>query len=95
MASCSDKANGKVLFAVGDKHYSVAEIARLIAKYIGGTTQSIEWPKDRKAIEIGDAVISNERIKDILNWRPKYDFQEGLIKTKEYFMPCLKKYLKG
>lgn len=94
MASCSDEANGKVLFAVDDKHHSVAEIARLIAKYIGGTAKTIEWPEDRKAIEVGNAIISNKKIKDILKWKPKYDFREGLFKTKEYFRPCLKKYLK-
>ena len=94
MASQTDETNGEVLFAVGDKHYSVAEIAKSIAKYIGGAVKFIEWPANRKVIDVGDAVISNKKIKSILNWAPNYDLRSGLLKTKEYFIPCLKEYLK-
>jgi UDP-glucose 4-epimerase len=94
MASQTDETNGEVLFAVGDNHYSVAEIAKSVAKYIGGTAKFIEWPANRKVIEVGDAVISNQKIKSILNWAPSYNLRTGLIKTKEYFVPCLKEYLR-
>lgn len=95
MASQSDRTNGEVLFAVGDKHYSVAEIAKGIVKHIGsGSVKFIEWPEDRKAIEVGDAIISNKKIKSVLNWHPRFDLETGLIETKEYFIPCLEQYLK-
>ncbi|MGA1823484.1 MAG: NAD-dependent epimerase/dehydratase family protein [bacterium] len=94
MASQNDKARGEVFFCVGNKHYSVAEIAKAITHYIGsGSVRFIEWPEERKAIEIGDAVISNEKIKNALGWEPHYDVATGLIKTKEYYSCCLKKYL--
>lgn len=93
MASQTDETDGEVLFAVGDKHYSVAEIAKSIAKYVGGTVKFIEWPANRKVIDVGDAVVSNKKIKSILNWAPNDDLRSGLLKTKEYFIPCLKEYL--
>lgn len=94
LASTSDKTNGEVFFAAGDEHYSVAEIAKSITEHIGGTVKFIEWPKERKAIDVGDAVISNKKIKEVLKWKPQYSLGNGLIKTKEYFSECLKEYLK-
>lgn len=94
-ASQSEKTNGEVIFAVGDEHYSVADIARMIAKYIGsGKIKFLSWPEERKAVEVGDAVISNKKIKMLLNWRPKNNFKSGLIKTKAYFKGRLGYYLK-
>ena len=50
--------------------------------------------KDRKAIEIGDAVISNAKIKETLSWKPKVGFEEGLKLTYNYFQNKLDHYLK-
>lgn len=95
MAALDNKANGEVFFATGDKHYSVAEIAKTIAKYIGsGQAKSVPWPKDRKVIEIGDAVITNKKISKELGWYPQIDLASGLIKTKQYYLSCLDKYLR-
>lgn len=93
--SQAEHINGKTFFAVGDQHYSVAQIAEATVKYIGsGNVKFIDWPKDRKSVEIGDAVISNRKIKEVLHWNPQYDIKEGLVKTKAYFETCLDKYLR-
>ena len=93
-ASQTDSSNGETFFTVGDQHYSVAEIAESIVKNIGsGRVNFIEWPKERKSVEIGDAVISNKKIKEVLNWSPQYDMESGLVKTKAYYETCLEQYL--
>lgn len=94
LASIIDNADGQVFFAVADRQYSVFEIASAIERNIGGRVKFIEWPKDREVIEIGDAVVSNSKIKDALNWSPMYDLNGGLVKTRDYFRPCLDKYLR-
>lgn len=93
LAAKSEKSNGDVFFAVADRQYSVHEIAEEITKNIGGAVKFIEWPKDREAIEIGDAIISNQKIRDMLQWMPINDLTSGLIRTKEYFQACLESYL--
>ena len=93
LAAQSEKSNGEVLFAVGDRQHTVAEVAESISENIGGVVKYIEWPPDRKSIEIGDAVISNKKLRSSLNWVPQTDLEEGLIRTREYFTPCLEKYL--
>lgn len=95
IASVNDKANCEVFFATGDEHYSVADIARAISVHIGsGHPKYVPWPKERKATEIGDAVISNEKIRKVLEWYPKEGFSEGLVKTRQYYSDCLDKYLR-
>jgi len=93
LASKPTTANGEVLFAVSDRHYRIAEIAEAITKHIGGHVRSIEWPKDREVIEIGDAVISNKKARSVLNWTPEFDLETGLIKTRDYFVDRKEEYL--
>ncbi|MBI3774171.1 MAG: NAD-dependent epimerase/dehydratase family protein [Gammaproteobacteria bacterium] len=93
LASQADKSDGEVFFAVADKEYAVSEIAEAISRNIGGRVRYVEWPKDREMIEIGHAVISNKKTKAVLNWAPQTDLTAGLIKTKDYFAPCLGQYL--
>jgi UDP-glucose 4-epimerase len=93
MAAESNGSEGEVFFAVGEDQLSVAQIAEEIAAVIGGKVNFIEWPPDRKVIELGDAVISNDKISRTLDWTAKVDFRTGLEKTRDYFVPCLRKYL--
>ncbi|HAL45178.1 MAG: hypothetical protein A2Y12_03460 [Planctomycetes bacterium GWF2_42_9] len=95
MASQNSRANGETFFAVGDEHFSVAQIAEQTVKQMGsGGVKYIEWPKSRKAIEIGDAIISNKKIKEYLGWTPIDNLESGLIKTKAFYEKCLQEYLR-
>jgi len=95
LTSQCEKINGGTLFVVGDHHYSVAQIAEETVKYIGsGGVKFVEWPKERKSVDMGDAVISNQKMKMVLNWSPQYDLKSGLIETKAYYENCVEKYLR-
>jgi UDP-glucose 4-epimerase len=93
LSALNENTNGEVFFAVGDRQYGVLEIAEKIVSVMGGSLRHIEWPKEREAIEVGDAIISNQKIKDSLDWKPAFDLRQGLIKTRDYFSPSLKHYL--
>ncbi|MBT6154087.1 MAG: SDR family NAD(P)-dependent oxidoreductase [Planctomycetaceae bacterium] len=93
LAALNDAANGEALFAVADTQCNVAEIARSICECIGGDVQFVEWPKEREAIEVGDAIISNEKIKRLLGWSPRVSMSEGMRRTQEFFRPHLEHYI--
>jgi UDP-glucose 4-epimerase len=93
IAAIAPESDGQVFFASADRQYSIAEIAEAIVAHVGGTVRRVPWPKDRAALEIGDAVISNAKIKEILRWRPRFTLEEGLQRTRAYFRPVLSKYL--
>lgn len=94
LASQSDSVNGQAVFAVSDNHYSLAEIATATAENIGGRVKFTEWPPERKVVDVGDAVISNSKIKKLLHWRPHYDLMSGLQKTGLFYQTCLHEYLR-
>ncbi|MGV8081434.1 MAG: NAD-dependent epimerase/dehydratase family protein [Syntrophales bacterium] len=95
LASQNDEVNGETCFAVGDEHYSVAQIAEATVQYIGsGRVKYVEWPRGKKEIDVGDAIISNMKIKRILGWKPYDNLKSGLLKTKDYFQDCLEAYLR-
>lgn len=95
LASQTDKTNGETFFAVSDIHYSVDQIAEETVKYIGaGNVKHVDWPAGRKNVDVGDAVISNKKIKEYISWFPQHNLESGLVKTKEYYESCLDKYLR-
>jgi nucleoside-diphosphate-sugar epimerase len=93
LAAQSEPANHQVLFATADRQYAVAEIAEAIAAHVGGQVAFVEWPANREFIEIGDAVISNAKIKALLGWAPQCELPDGLVHTVAYYRPRLSAYL--
>lgn len=93
VAALEPKSDGQVYFATADRQVSVAEVSKAIAEVVGGKVRFVEWPPERKAIEIGDAVIDNGRMKSELGWTPRVDLREGLARTREFFAPRMRLYL--
>ena len=95
LAAQSEQANGEVFFAVGDEHLSVAEIAQATVKYIGkGKVVFVDWPTGAKSVDVGNAVLTNSKIKAVLGWAPKVSLADGFFQTKSYFEKHLDSYLR-
>ena len=93
LAADSPKTDREVFFAVSEHQYSVREVAESIASEVGGNVRFIEWPKNREVIEVGDAVISNKKIRETLGWQHVTELRDGLQRTRSYFSPQLNNYL--
>jgi UDP-glucose 4-epimerase len=75
---------GETYFATGTEHLSVAEIAKKIVSVLGrGKVTHIEWPEERRRIEIEDVKFSSARLQSAVNWCPCWDFESGLNRTRE------------
>ena len=95
LAAQSEQSTGEVFFAVGDEHFSVAEVAKATAKQIGkGEVVFVDWPANAKSVDIGDAILSNKKIKDFLGWTPEVDLTSGFAQTKAYYENHLDRYLR-
>jgi UDP-glucose 4-epimerase len=95
LAAQRDTANGQVFLAVGDEHYSVATIAEETVRQIGsGNVSFVPWPEDRKAIEMGDAVMTNQKFKSLLGWAPRVGLQAGLKSTARFYREQMGEYLR-
>ena len=94
-AALNERTDGETFFAVSDEHISVAELAETIVRIIGkGSVRYVSYPCDRTTTEVGDAILSNRKIKEWFNWQPRVDLDRGLEKTRDYYLTCLEKYLK-
>ena len=90
-ASC---AFGETYFAVGNDHYSVAELAQATVRHMkSGEVIFVPWPELRKRIDIGNAIISNAKIKKELGWHPTTPLDDGLRLTREFYESRMCHYL--
>ncbi len=95
LAAQSEKSTGEAFFAASDEHFSVAEIAETTVKHMGaGKVVFVDWPTGKKAIDIGDAILSNKKIKEYLGWAQVKNLESGLTQTRAYFENCLDQYLR-
>jgi UDP-glucose 4-epimerase len=82
-SAAEPRLRGDVLFATHHEHLSVLEIAQQIVEILGrGSLDHVEWPDERRRIEIDDVQISSELIRSITGWRPALSFREGLARTR-------------
>lgn len=92
-AALSEEADGEVYLASSKTTFTVAEIAEAVAEHVGGSVAYVDWPTERKAIEVGNAVIDSSKIKASLAWSPRIELDDGLISTARYYGSRLEQYL--
>lgn len=74
---------GKTYLATGKQHLTVREIAEMIVSvFKRGNVIHIEWPDERRRIEIGQVRLSSANLCAVTGWEPRYDFMSGLQRTK-------------
>lgn len=84
-AAQEPKMIGDMFFAVHDEHLSVKEIAYAVVRCLKrGRVVEIDWPEMRRRIEVENVIISSAKLRTVLKWSPKYSFEEGLEKTREF-----------
>ena len=77
---------GDIYFAAHREHYSVTQIAAEIVSVFGqGKIVHVPWPDLRKKIEIDNVVISSAKFNRAVDFKPRYNLREGLVRTKEIF----------
>lgn len=83
------------IYNIGSGEKSIfKDMAQKIATFSGNGTKLkfIEWPEDAKNRETGDFVADISKIKTELGWNPKYNLEEGLKKTIEFYRENIKYY---
>ena len=74
---------GETYFATGAEHLTVREIAeRIVTVFQRGKVTHVEWPEERRRIEIEHVKFSSARLQAITGWQPRYNLVLGLQQTK-------------
>jgi dTDP-glucose 4,6-dehydratase/UDP-glucose 4-epimerase len=86
LAAASDEANGQVFNLGSTEIISLKELARLMTGLgIGGTFETVPFPPERKAIDIGDYYSDIGKMTSALGWQPRVGLREGLQATVDYY----------
>ncbi|MEW5944881.1 MAG: dTDP-glucose 4,6-dehydratase [bacterium] len=79
------ECNGDVFNIGASAEKSVLQIAGLILEILGKGIELIEHVDDRLG-HVKRHAVNTEKIRKTLDWKPKYDFREGIEKTVNWYV---------
>ena len=93
-AGASDACNGEVFNVGGDEPVSHRDLVNLLIDTAsGGSMRFVEWPEEKKRIDIGSFYTDSSRFKETAGWRPAIRLREGLGRTVAFYREHLPRYL--
>ena len=93
-AGASDASNGEVFNVGGLEPISHRDLVELLIAVAGsGRYRFVEWPPEKKAIDIGDFHSDSSLIGRTLGWRAATPLREGLAKTIDFYRAHLPHYI--
>ena len=94
MAALSDDASGEVYNLGSPERVNLKDLSAMMIRIYGeGRYRIMPFPKNRKAIDIGNYYADYEKIRQALNWNPITGLEDGLAKTLHYYEAEIKHYL--
>lgn len=81
------------VYNLGGAPITLKEFVAKAIEILGhGEFKLVPFPKERKAIEIGNYVADIKKIREEVGWEPKVNLDVGLTKTIEYYKKYKKHY---
>jgi len=92
-AGASDACNGEV-FNVGGEPISHRELTALLVQVAGsGRVEYVDWPAEKKAIDIGSFYADSTKFTTVTGWTPSVGLRDGLARTVAYYRRHLDRYV--
>jgi len=93
-AGADEACNGQVLNVGGLEPIAHRDLVQLLVGIAGsGRYRFVEWPPEKKAIDIGDFYADSTRIERTLGWTPTVSLAEGLRRTVEFYREHFDRYV--
>jgi UDP-glucose 4-epimerase len=93
-AGATDAVNGQVFNVGGAQPISHLELVTLLIETAGtGRYRLVEWPAEKKAIDIGSFYADSTRFRETTGWTPATPLRDGLAQTIAYYRQHLPRYL--
>jgi UDP-glucose 4-epimerase len=92
-AQC-ESCNGQVFNVGGDEQIAHRDLVKLLIEVAGsGRYRFVEWPAEKKAIDIGSFYADSSRFRKATGWEPKVRLREGLMRTIAYYRQHFEQYV--
>lgn len=90
----ADNTIGEEINIATQQEISIGQLAEELTRQINPNAKIIcdEQRLRPEKSEVNRLLGSNEKIKQLTNWRPKYTFEQGIAETVEFFKHNLDKY---
>ena len=93
-AGADDRCNGQVFNVGGDRPISHSELASVLTNLAGsGRVEYVEWPAEKKAIDIGDFFADSSKFRTATGWQPARSLEDGLAETIAFYRAHFDQYV--
>ena len=93
-AGASEASNGQVFNVGGLEPISHRDLVQLLISVAGcGRYRFVDWPPEKKAIDIGDFYSDSSLIAGTLGWQAVTPLREGLARTLDFYRAHLPHYV--
>lgn len=93
-AGADDRCNGEVFNVGGDEPLRHRELTALLVELAGaGRVEYVDWPPEKKAIDIGSFYADSSRFKRTTGWAPAVPLREGLQRTIAFYRAHRDRYV--
>jgi UDP-glucose 4-epimerase len=93
-AGAMDVCNGDVFNVGGDAPISHRDLVALLIDVAGsGSVRFVDWPPDKKIIDIGSFYADSSKFARLTGWRPSVSLREGLARSVAFYRDHLARYV--
>ncbi|MCA1586385.1 MAG: NAD-dependent epimerase/dehydratase family protein [Acidobacteria bacterium] len=93
-AGATDALNGEALNVGGSEHMAHRDLVQLLIEVAGtGRYRFVDWPAEKKAIDIGSFYADSSKFSHAVGWTPEVKLREGLTRTLAYYRANMRHYL--
>jgi UDP-glucose 4-epimerase len=93
-AGASDATNGDVFNVGGNEPIMHRDLVDLLLRTAGrGSVRFVEWPPEKKRIDIGSFYSDSSKFERVTGWRPTVGLAEGLARTLAYYGEHFRQYV--
>ena len=93
-AGASDACNGEAFNVGGGTPISHRALTTLLVEIAGrGSLAFVDWPAEKKAIDIGSFYSTSAKFTGVTGWQPSVDLADGLAATVAFYKAHLAHYV--
>jgi UDP-glucose 4-epimerase len=93
-AGASDACDGDVFNVGGTQPITHRDLVALLIEVAGmGSVRYVEWPPEKKRIDIGSFYSDSTKFQKAVGWTPRVSLREGLSRTVTFYREHMRHYV--
>jgi UDP-glucose 4-epimerase len=93
-AGASDACDGEVFNVGGQEPVSHRDLVALLIEVAGsGRVRYVDWPPDKKRIDIGSFYSDSSKFRNLTGWTPPVTMRDGLKRTIDFYRANIDQYI--